>query len=254
MDNFYLALETFFQNLLYPCLDNWQINNQSFKKTALIWIATCRKTSLYARNSIIYVGLMLAKRKWNCCFSFWVNSTQSLTKKNNLHPTTYVYVCSRVSSRLISGLSHFFYYHKGLSTLKKYHGEGIGLDDFSIICRWQNFCPSPLSLVDRLYTVIHKTQKTIERKFCHLQRSVNCTLSNTHIFFVVDPTAQPEHENLNGLFQYKIVDYTYVVHSARTKNLSRYQLSIYRPSSRNIHPPTGPNFTTKPPIGGLILP
>ena len=89
MDNFYLVLETFFQNLLFPCLDNWQINNQSFKKTALIWIATCRKTSLYARNSIIYVGLILAKRKWNCCFSFWVNSTQSLTKKNNLHPTTH---------------------------------------------------------------------------------------------------------------------------------------------------------------------
>ena len=31
---------------------------------------------------------------------------------------------------------------------------------FTDHCRWQNFCPSLLRLVDRLYTVIHKTQKT----------------------------------------------------------------------------------------------
>ena len=31
---------------------------------------------------------------------------------------------------------------------------------FTDCCRWQNFCPSFLCLVDRLYTVIRKTQKT----------------------------------------------------------------------------------------------
>ena len=47
---------------------------------------------------------------------------------------------------------------------------------FTDRCRRQNFHPSLLRLVDRLNTVIHKTQKTIGQKFCHLQRSMNSTL------------------------------------------------------------------------------
>ena len=31
---------------------------------------------------------------------------------------------------------------------------------FTDCCKRQNFCPSLLHFVDRLYTVIHKTQKT----------------------------------------------------------------------------------------------
>ena len=31
---------------------------------------------------------------------------------------------------------------------------------FTDLCRWQDFCPSLLHLVDRLYTVINKMQKT----------------------------------------------------------------------------------------------
>ena len=48
--------------------------------------------------------------------------------------------------------------------------EGTSIPEYSVCkhhkelfidhCRWQNFLPSLLHLVDRLYTVIHKTQKT----------------------------------------------------------------------------------------------
>ena len=41
-------------------------------------------------------------------------------------------------------------------------------------CRWQNFCPSLLHLVNNCVESIYKTQKT---KFCHLQWSVNSTLT-----------------------------------------------------------------------------
>ena len=38
-------------------------------------------------------------------------------------------------------------------------------------CRWQNFRPSLLRLVDRLYTVIHKKQKSKAKIYLHLN---NC--------------------------------------------------------------------------------
>ena len=46
---------------------------------------------------------------------------------------------------------------------------------FTDFWRWQNFHPS---LVDGLYTVITR-RKRLGLKFCHLQRSVNSTLSRT---------------------------------------------------------------------------
>ena len=39
---------------------------------------------------------------------------------------------------------------------KKFHPKVL----FTHRCRWQNFQPSLLRLIDRLYTVIHKVQKT----------------------------------------------------------------------------------------------
>ena len=37
---------------------------------------------------------------------------------------------------------------------------------FTDHCRWQNFGPSLLRLVDRLYKLIHKMQKTRKKLFC----------------------------------------------------------------------------------------
>jgi hypothetical protein len=50
---------------------------------------------------------------------------------------------------------------------------------FTDRCRRQNFRPSLLHIVDRLYTVIYKTQKTRTRV---LQRSVNSTLCDFNKF------------------------------------------------------------------------
>ena len=46
---------------------------------------------------------------------------------------------------------------------------------FTNHCRWQNFHPSLLCLVNHCVESIYKTQKT-RTKVCHLQRSVNSTL------------------------------------------------------------------------------
>ena len=47
---------------------------------------------------------------------------------------------------------------------------------FTNHCRWQNFRPSLLCLVDRAYTQLLTRCKRLRQKFCHLQRSVDSTL------------------------------------------------------------------------------